>query len=45
VSERNGSAFAARGRYDDQYAQELSLGTDLRILLATLQVVAKATGK
>jgi lipopolysaccharide/colanic/teichoic acid biosynthesis glycosyltransferase len=45
VSERNGSAFADRGRYDDTYARELSLGTDLQILLATLRVVAQATGK
>lgn len=45
ISERNGSAFAGRGRYDDAYARDLSLATDLRIILATFDVVAKATGE
>lgn len=45
ISERNGSAFAGRGGYDDAYARELSLATDLGILLVTLRVVAQATGE
>ena len=45
VSARNSSTFAERGRYDDQYSRDLSLGTDLQILLATLRVVVQGGGK
>ena len=45
VSERHTSAFAERGRYDDQYAADLSLGTDLRIIAATFRVVLQRRGQ
>jgi lipopolysaccharide/colanic/teichoic acid biosynthesis glycosyltransferase len=45
VSARNGSAFAARARFDSRYARSLSLGGDLRLLLATLGVVCRGTGR
>ncbi len=44
VSERNDSTFADRAKYDDQYCQELSLKTDIKLLIATVAVVARATG-
>jgi lipopolysaccharide/colanic/teichoic acid biosynthesis glycosyltransferase len=44
VSERNNSTFADRARFDTQYDRELSLGTDLRLLIATAHVVMNATG-
>ena len=44
VSERNLSSFADRARFDLQYDTSLSLGTDLRLLLATVRVVLRATG-
>lgn len=44
VSERNGCAFAERAGYDNRYAQTISLGTDLRILLQTVAVVFRGTG-
>ncbi|WP_245639290.1 sugar transferase [Rubellimicrobium mesophilum] len=45
VGARHSSAFADRARYDDQYAAELSLWTDLQIILATTRVVARGTGQ
>ena len=45
VSARHTSAFAERGRYDDQYAAELSLRTDLRIMAATCRVVLQGRGQ
>ncbi len=44
VSERNQSTFADRARYDAVYYRELSLATDLKLLLATVRVVVRATG-
>ncbi|MFN3936607.1 MAG: sugar transferase [Gemmobacter sp.] len=44
VSERNQTSFAARARFDDLYHARLSLGTDIRLLLATLRVVVRGTG-
>ena len=44
VSTRNASSFADRARFDAQYERDLSLGTDLRLLVATVRVVAKGTG-
>ena len=44
VSERNESSFADRARFDTQYARDLSLGTDLKLLGATVRVVLRATG-
>jgi exopolysaccharide production protein ExoY len=45
VSERHTSAFADRGRYDDQYAVDLSLAADLRILASTFLVVLQRRGQ
>jgi lipopolysaccharide/colanic/teichoic acid biosynthesis glycosyltransferase len=44
VSKRNESAFADRAEFDETYAERLSLGTDLRLLLATVRVVLRRTG-
>jgi exopolysaccharide production protein ExoY len=44
VSARNDSSFADRASYDTEYDLDLSLTTDLRLILATLRVVMKATG-
>ena len=45
VSARHTSAFAERAHYDDQYAAELSLRADLRIIAATFQVVLQGRGQ
>ena len=44
VSARNQSTFADRAQFDSKYNQSLSLGTDLRLLTATVRVVLRATG-
>lgn len=44
VSARNDSSFADRARFDTAYAREVSLRTDLRLLLATVRVVLRRTG-
>ena len=44
VSARNESSFADRARFDAEYDRSLSLGTDLRLLFATLRVVINRTG-
>ena len=44
VSERNATTFADRAHYDARYEQDLSLATDLRILMATVRVVLRGTG-
>lgn len=44
ISERNASSFASRAEYDATYAQDLSLKTDMGILMATVGVVIRATG-
>lgn len=44
VSKRNGCSFAARAEFDETYAREMSLFTDLRLLVATVGVVFCATG-
>ena len=44
VSKRNDCTFADRARFDTSYEQELSLKTDLRVLVATVQVVMRGTG-
>lgn len=41
---RNRTTFEARAEYDTAYEAELSLTTDLRILVQTVGVVVKATG-
>lgn len=44
VSKRNNCSFAARAEFDEAYARDLSLPTDLRLLVATVGVVICATG-
>lgn len=44
VSERNDAEFRMRGLYDRRYDCEVSLGTDLAILLRTIAVVLRGTG-
>lgn len=45
ISDRNASTFAQRADYDADYERNLSFVTDVRILLATVGVVLRATGK
>lgn len=44
TSGRNRTSFKARAEFDTAYEAELSLGTDLGILLRTVSVVVKGTG-
>ena len=44
VSERHESDFATRARYDAEYLDDLSFGTDLRLLVSTVSVVAQGRG-
>jgi len=44
VSDRNDCSFAHRAAYDDTYYDNMSLRTDAKILLKTINVVLKATG-
>jgi lipopolysaccharide/colanic/teichoic acid biosynthesis glycosyltransferase len=44
VRERNGASFAARAVHDDEYCREMSLLTDLRVLVATVGAVMRRTG-
>lgn len=44
VSDRNRTSFADRAAYDDLYSREVSLGTDLGLLLATVRIVLRRTG-
>ena len=44
VSQRNASSFADRAVYDARYHAQVSLGMDLRLLLATVRVVLRGTG-
>lgn len=44
VSARNESAFADRALFDTAYNRRLSLGQDLKLLVATVGVVLKGTG-
>lgn len=45
ISDRNQSTFAQRADYDAEYERNLSFVRDLKILLATVGVVLRATGK
>jgi len=45
ISDRNQSTFAQRADFDSDYERNLSFVTDFRILLATVGVVLRATGK
>jgi len=44
VSERNGTCFSARARYDAMYEADVSLANDLRLILATFSAVVRGTG-
>ena len=44
ISERNACSFAERAGYDNLYARTVSLRTDLRVILATFNVVFRGTG-
>jgi len=44
VSVRNDSSFAQRAEFDSSYFRELSLVTDLRVMLRTVRVVICGTG-
>ena len=44
VSARNDSSFAARAIFDSAYDADLSLATDLRVLLRTVRTVTHGTG-
>jgi lipopolysaccharide/colanic/teichoic acid biosynthesis glycosyltransferase len=44
VSERNNCTFADRARFDAAYERDVSLGTDLKLLMATVRVVLRGTG-
>lgn len=44
VSERNEASFAQRAFYDSQYLDELSLKSDLTLMLKTVSVVVRANG-
>lgn len=45
ISRRNTTSFAGRAHYDRSYSVRQSLATDLRVLLATVRVVLRATGR
>lgn len=44
VSDRNHCEFRERAQYDDLYERQVSLVTDLKILLRTVRVVLRGTG-
>lgn len=44
ISVRNESSFAERAQFDTKYLRELSLWTDLRVMLCTFRVVLTGTG-
>ena len=44
ISERNETSFGERASYDRAYWSEMSLATDLRVMLRTVGVVMRATG-
>ena len=44
ISDRNDTTFAARAKYDETYNAELSLQTDVKILIGTVRVVLDGTG-
>ncbi len=44
TADRNRTTFEARAEFDDAYEAEVSLKTDLKVLIATVGVVVHATG-
>lgn len=45
ISQRNRCSFANRAKFDSCYERKMSLATDLRVLLGTVRVVLRCTGK
>ncbi|MFN4202376.1 MAG: sugar transferase [Tabrizicola sp.] len=45
ISDRNQSTFAQRAEFDAEYERNLSFVKDLKVLMATVGVVLRATGK
>ena len=45
ISARNSSSFAARAHFDAAYNQRVSLRTDLVVLIRTVRVVLRCTGR
>ncbi len=45
ISQRNLCSFANRAKFDSCYERKMSLGTDLRVLLGTIRVVLRCTGR
>ncbi len=44
VGDRHNTSFAARARFDAEYYRDISLPTDMRVILRTLKVVVRGTG-
>jgi exopolysaccharide production protein ExoY len=44
VSDRNDGDFTGRVRFDEMYDREVSLQTDLRVIVQTFTVVLRGTG-
>jgi len=44
TSERNRTTFEARAEYDEAYERDMSLRTDIRVLIKTVSVVLRGTG-
>ncbi len=44
VSDRNETTFAERARFDNSYARDVSLWTDIKVLFQTVGAVVRATG-
>lgn len=44
ISDRNKTSFADRAFYDARYNNQLSLQTDIKVLMATVRVVLRGTG-
>ncbi len=45
VSDRNASTFAQRAEFDTAYERDVSLATDLKVLVATVGAVMRGTGQ
>lgn len=44
ISDRNQTSFAARASFDVRYYNDMSFGTDLKVLMQTVGVVLRGTG-
>lgn len=44
VSDRNECEFASRAMFDDQYDRDMSLWTDVKVIIQTLRVMLRGTG-